>query len=169
MEIKTIVMAGGPLTSLIILKPKKDSGVADCELPIRIGAIEAASIITGINGIQERPKTHDLLLSLISSLGGLLKNVAIVDVHNSTFYAVLTIDDMVGKRILIDCRPSDALALAMRKELPIYAEEKVLQAATLPNFEGVERDEQRLEMQRFHDFIEHLSADDFNSTEQKPE
>ena len=161
MDIKTIVVAGGPIPSLVVLTPRLLAGNAAVDLPIRIGVVEAAAISTAADGHQERPKTHDLLLKTITRLGGKLTGVAIVDVLDTTFYANLMLEDAGGRRIDIDCRPSDALALAVRQGVPIWAEEKVLDAATMPDFAQVERDERQQELARFHDFVEDLNADDF--------
>lgn len=161
MDIKTIVVAGGPIPSLVVLTPRQRAGNAAVDLPIRIGVVEAAAISTAADGHQERPKTHDLLLKTITRLDGKLTGVAIVDVLDTTFYANLMLEDAGGRRIDIDCRPSDALALAVRQGVPIWAEEKVLDAATMPDFAQVERDERQQELARFHDFVEDLNADDF--------
>ncbi len=161
MDIKTIVVAGGPIPSLVVLTPRQRAGNAAVDLPIRIGVVEAAAISTAADGHQERPKTHDLLLKTITRLGGKLTGVAIVDALDTTFYANLMLEDAGGRRIDIDCRPSDALALAVRQGVPIWAEEKVLDAATMPDFAQVERDERQQELARFHDFVEDLNADDF--------
>lgn len=161
MDIKTIVVAGGPMPSLVVLTPRQRRDGDAVELPIRIGLVEAAAISTAADGPQERPKTHDLLLRTITRLGGKLVGVAIVDVLDTTFYANLMLEDASGARLDIDGRPSDALALAVRQGVPIWAEEKVLAAATLPDFARVERDERRQELERFHDFVEDLNADDF--------
>lgn len=161
MDIKTIVVANGPVPSLVVLSPRKQVEGDAIELPIRIGLVEAAAISTAADGPQERPKTHDLLLKTINRLGGKLVGVAIVDVLDTTFYANLMLEDASGNHLDIDCRPSDALALAVRQGVPIWAEEKVLDTATMPDFARVEHDEREQELERFHDFVEDLNADDF--------
>ena len=98
----------------------------------------------------------------MNRLGAKLVGVAIVDVRDTTFYANLMLEDVSGRRIDVDCRPSDALALAVRAGVPVWAEDKVLAAATMPDFAGVERDERKQELERFHDFVEDLNADDFH-------
>ena len=162
MDIKTVVVVGGPVTSLVVLVTRTHDDKPAQELPIRIGTIEAMSISTGVAPEEgKRPKTHDLLLSTIRNLDAKLTGVAIVDVHGTTFYANLMLVDSKGSRVNVDCRPSDAIALAVRAVVPIYADEQVLDAATLPDFAGVEQEEKEQELTEFHNFIEHLNADDF--------
>ncbi len=162
MDIKTIVVAGGPVPSLVTLMPRQHKDGEAVELPIRIGVIEATAISSAANGHQDRPKTHDLLLNTVERLGARFVGVAIVDVRDTTFYANLMLEDAVGHRLDVDCRPSDALALAVRAGVPVWADDKVLAAATMPDFAGVERDERKQELERFHDFVEDLNADDFH-------
>lgn len=161
MDIKTIVVAGGPITSLVVLAPRSGAGDVSLSLPIRIGAIEAAAISTGAEGRPTRPKTHDLLLNTLHRLGATLTGVAIVDVRDTTFFASLQVTDQEGEKIEMDCRPSDAIALAVRAGVPIYAEQRVIDAAAMPDFVAVERDERAHELEEFHSFVEGLSPDDF--------
>lgn len=161
MDIKSIIVAGGPLPSLVTLAPRNAVSGLATELPIRIGVVEAAAISTGINNLQERPKTHDLLLSTIRRLGASIMSVAIVDVRGTTFYANVILEDLQGNQIVIDSRPSDAIALAVRAGVPIFADEKVLASASMPDFAAVEQEERARELDEFHDFVESLSADDF--------
>ena len=70
-----------------------------------------------------------------------------------------------GYNIEIDCRPSDAIALAVRTGVPILADEKVLETASTPDFNGVEHDEKERDLERFHDFVSSLSPEDFSTSE----
>lgn len=98
--------------------------------PIVIGLPEAQAIERRLKGIPiKRPQTHDLLMSLVESLGGRLESIAISDLREHTFYAILNVRDSHGKLLKIDSRPSDAIALGVANNLPIYVEEKVLDAA----------------------------------------
>ncbi len=102
-------------------------------LPIWIGPFEADAITIELQGVEvARPLTHDLLKSVIDKLGAEVDRVSITDLRNDTFYAQisLTID---GKRLDIDSRPSDAIALAVRTRVPVYVEDQVMdQAAITP-------------------------------------
>ena len=161
MEIQTIVFGGMQMPSLIVLRPH-DSGEAQAHLPIRIGPIEASAITAGVEGEPHtRPLTHDLLLSVIDELDARLISVSIVDVHGTTFFAKLQLCRADGTRFETDCRPSDAIALAVRKGVPIYVREQVLDTATMPDFEKVEQDNKEQELQAFRDFLEGISPEDF--------
>lgn len=162
MDIQTLAVGAGPVPSLVVLKTHCEDGEEPIQLPIRIGGIEATCITMGLDGeVRTRPLTHDLLRSVIESLGATLTSVAIVDVHDTTFFAQLRMVDQLGRETVVDCRPSDAIALAVRMDVPILADESVLNAATLPDFRAVEREEKDREMERFHDFVESLSPSDF--------
>jgi len=162
MDIHTVAIGGGVVPSLIVLRSRPQQDEAPIQLPIRIGSIEATAISMGLEtSTHERPMTHDLLKSVIESLGATLSEIDIVDVRGTTFYAELVLLTESGRRIKLDCRPSDAIALAIRMGVPIFAEERVLNAATLPDFKGIEKAEQEHEFERFHDFVESLSPADF--------
>lgn len=162
MSIQTIVVGDGPITSLIVLQATHSEGERPVQLPIRIGRVEAMSISMGIERKPDsRPMTHDLLRDVICALGATLKSVAIIDVHGTTFFAHLMLETADGRHMEIDSRPSDAIALAVRMHVPILADDRVLETATLPDFKAVEAAEQTRELERFHDFVESLSPDDF--------
>lgn len=98
-------------------------------LPIWIGQPEAESIALEINGIRrERPLTHDLCKSLIVGLGGTLRRVQITRVQKSTYFAELSIQIADGTTRLVDARPSDSIAIALRLAAPIFADESLLTA-----------------------------------------
>jgi uncharacterized protein len=105
-------------------------------LPIIIGAFEAQSIALEMEGIKPpRPLTHDLLKSVIDTLGGGLNDVIINELKEGTFYAKLTIDSQE-----VDSRPSDAIALAVRYGVPIYVSDEVMQEASfVPQNEDEEK------------------------------
>lgn len=97
--------------------------------PIVIGLPEAQAIERRIKGIQiKRPQTHDLLASVITSLGGVLESITISDLTDHTFFASLNVRKG-GELIHIDSRPSDAIALGVANDVPIYVEEHVIEAA----------------------------------------
>lgn len=166
MDIHTIAVGGGPVPSLVVLRSRTSNDEEPIQLPIRIGFVEATAISMGLDSSHSlRPMTHDLMQNVIASLGATLLSVAIVDVQGTTFYAELSLMTEAGRMLTIDCRPSDAIALAIRAQVPIYADERVLDAATLPDFRGVEKESQALDLERFHDFVESLSPADFNAAE----
>ena len=110
---------------VVILKEK----AAERYLPIWIGPAEADAIVVKLQGATvPRPLSHDLLHSVISALRATLNSIVINDLKSDTFYAkiILNVD---GRQMEVDSRPSDALALAVRAEVPIYVEEAVLDKA----------------------------------------
>ena len=161
---------------VVILKEKD----AERYLPIWIGPAEADAIAVKLQGVAvPRPLTHDLLRTLIDTLGATISYIIINDLQNDTFYAkiVLNVD---GGQTEVDSRPSDALALAVRTEVSIYAEETALDRASIlldketgkPIMEEQEADEggkgrkvSEEEMRRlsaFQDFINTLDMEDFD-------
>ncbi|HHY40340.1 MAG TPA: bifunctional nuclease family protein [Syntrophaceticus sp.] len=97
----------------------------DRALPIWIGPLEAQSIAMALQGVfTPRPMTHDLTKTIIESLGASIQKVLINDFHDGTYYAELYLRTISGELIL-DARPSDAIALALRTGAPVYISEKV--------------------------------------------
>jgi bifunctional DNase/RNase len=96
------------------------------ELPIWIGVYEARSIALGLEGVEvPRPNPHDLMHDMIEELGGELQRVIVTELRDSIYYAVmeLLVD---GRKIEVDARPSDAIAVALRFSAPIFVDERVL-------------------------------------------
>ena len=112
---------------VVILKEK----MAERYLPIWIGPAEADAIAVKLQGVNvPRPLTHDLLRSVIDTLGATINSVIVSDLKSDTFYAKLILD-VDGGRVEIDSRPSDALALAVRAEVPVFVDETVLDKAAI--------------------------------------
>lgn len=110
---------------VVILK-EKDS---DRYLPIWIGPAEADAIAVRLQEVSvARPLTHDLMRSIIDALGATVNFILVSDLANDTFFARIAMD-VDGKSLEIDSRPSDAIALAVRAQVPIYADESVLEKA----------------------------------------
>lgn len=154
---------------VVILKEK----MAERYLPIWIGPAEADAIAVKLQDVSvPRPLTHDLLGSVISALGASVNSIIVNDLRNDTFFAkiVLSVD---GKQIEVDSRPSDAIALAVRVKVPIYAEETVLDKAGIiidpqTGKPAPARDippEELERMSAFRDFIEGLDLSDFEKRE----
>ncbi|HEY80228.1 MAG TPA: bifunctional nuclease family protein [Anaerolineae bacterium] len=147
-------------------------------LPIWIGAPEADAITLRLQGIQvDRPLTHDLLFNTIRTLGAVVEYVVVTELRNDIFYAEIVLE-WNEEEVRIDSRPSDALALAVRAEAPIYVEEEVMEEAGRVPEEGVapnviidssssleqaEEDEEEDDLGAFADFIEGLDLDDLGA------
>jgi hypothetical protein len=96
------------------------------QFPILIGISEAVAIDREVKGFQpQRPLTHDLLASTIESLHGRLERIEVCDLRDNTFFAKLMIQQ-AGEWVEVDARPSDAIALAVRVQVPVYVAESVL-------------------------------------------
>src|SRR4030042_983759 len=163
MSIESIRVSLVNYQRVVILKEKG----AERYLPIWIGPAEADAIAVRLQEVAvARPLTHDLLRSVIDALGAHINCVIVNDLANDTFYARVLLD-VDGRSIEIDSRPSDAIALAVRAEVPIYAEESVLDKAgvILDGEKALDKatvDPEELErMSAFRDFIESLDLDDF--------
>jgi uncharacterized protein len=168
MNIESIRVSIMNYQRVVILKEK----AAERYLPIWIGAAEADAIAVRLQEVSvARPLTHDLLRSAIETLGGQVTSVVVNDLANDTFFAHIIID-VNGRQLEIDSRPSDAIALAVRSHVPIFAEESVLDRAgvLLDQEEPAPSSEERApvsseeveRMSAFRDFIESLDLDDFD-------
>ena len=112
---------------VVILKVKE----SDRYLPIWIGAAEADAIAVTLQDVNvPRPLTHDLLRTVISSMGATVNQIIVSDLNNDTFFAKIVIQHN-GTTMEIDARPSDAIALAVRTQAPIFAEDTVLERASV--------------------------------------
>jgi bifunctional DNase/RNase len=137
----------------------------DRYLPIWIGQPEAAAIALEQQGHEPaRPLTHDLIRDLITALGHSLTEVRIVDLQEGTFYADLIFD----RDIKVSARPSDSVAIALRVGVPIYVEEAVLAEAGLlipdENDEEATGAVREDEVEKFKEFLDSVSPDDFKAT-----
>ena len=98
--------------------------------PIVIGLPEAQAIERRLKGaVIKRPQTHDLLANILTDLGAKLESITVSDLQEGTFYATLDVRTAAGETLRIDSRPSDAIALGVAQDVPIYVEEHVLEAA----------------------------------------
>ena len=124
MELNKIIIDEKRQDQVIVLKEK--NGVKT--LPIVIGLLEASSIKMKLSGIQApRPLTHDLLYSIIENLKVKVEKIVIDKLENNTFYAKMFITAENKETKIIDARPSDSIALAVRAKAPIFVEEEVLE------------------------------------------
>jgi uncharacterized protein len=146
-------------------------------LPIWIGHAEAAAILMRIQGASTpRPMTHDLLSDIIGKLDAEVVAVTVTELRDNTFYASITVQ-MNGSEIEVDSRPSDAIALAVRSDAPIFAADEVIEESAI-EFEGEEgpvttedavsamSPEQREQVEeQFKEFLENVTPDQFAAAE----
>jgi bifunctional DNase/RNase len=142
-------------------------------LPIWIGPFEADAITLSLQELEvARPLTHDLLRNVLQTLGAQVLRVNITELRDDVFYARIVLH-VNGREMEIDSRPSDALALAVRVNVPIFVAEAVMdEAASVPEEEVESEDsegksEERLEV--FKDFVESLDLDDLDTSEEDPQ
>jgi bifunctional DNase/RNase len=125
-------------------------------LPIWIGAMEATAIAFALQGIvTARPMTHDLLKNVLEDLSVHVQRIIITELKDGTFYAVIQMQQD-GRSYEVSSRPSDAIALAVRVSVPIFAHEDVLTEASI-----VIRDDEEQEVEKFREFLENVNPEDF--------
>ena len=128
-------------------------------LPIWIGHPEAAAILMKLQGASTpRPMTHDLVTDMLEQLGAQVAKIAVTELRENTFYAQITVQ-LDGSEIEIDSRPSDAIALAIRAEAPIFAADRVIEESAI-EFEGDEVNEEAL-VDEFKRFLDRVTPEQF--------
>ncbi len=143
-------------TPIIILKTEED----DQAIPIWIGLLEATSIASAIQNIKyERPMTHDLFKNFVEQLGMSIEKIEVCDLKDNTFYARVHFHSKEHS-FNMDARPSDAIALALRFNAPIFVDDSVIERSKVGEGE-VEVLDKSEEGQKLADYLESLSPEDF--------
>ncbi|MBP6941679.1 MAG: bifunctional nuclease family protein [Syntrophorhabdaceae bacterium] len=143
-------------TPIVLLKDLEEKDV----LPIWIGLLEASSIATALENIQTpRPMTHDLLKNILDQLGIKVIKIEVNDLKDNTYYALIHMD-VNDKRLTIDARPSDALAIALRTGASIFVEESVIQRSAKVDL-SQKGDKVVTDTTEWEEILENLSQDDF--------
>ena len=154
MSIKGLML--DPITSMpiVLLRDAESQRV----LPIWVGPVEASAIALQVeNGAPPRPMTHDLMRNLLTDLGVTLERVIISDLRDNTFYAFLELR-RGSETVLVDARPSDALALSIRTRARVFVEGRVLDQAKSVDVSSEQADRDRLQK-----WLESLDPDDLGS------
>lgn len=131
-------------------------------LPIWIGHSEAASILMKLQSQESpRPMTHDLLADMVDQLGASIARITVTEMRENTFHALITVLQD-GQEIEVDARPSDAIALAIRTDAPIFVADAVIAESAI-EFEGDDVDEDQLEAEvvKFRSFLDDVTPDQF--------
>ena len=140
---------------IVLLKTKDGNRY----LPIWIGQPEAAAILMKLQGASTpRPMTHDLVTDILGQLDAQVTRITVTELRENTFYAQVTVQ-MDGTEIDVDSRPSDAIALAIRAEAPIFAADQVIEESAI-EFEGEEVNEEEM-IDEFKRFLDDVSPDQF--------
>jgi bifunctional DNase/RNase len=151
MSIKGLMI--DPVTNMpiVILRDADNQRV----LPIWVGPVEANAIALQIENVAPpRPMTHDLLNNVLTELGARLMRVVITNLRENTFYAYLELQRK-GETLLIDARPSDAIALSLRTKAPVFVDSRVLDQAKSVDVSSEQADQERLQK-----WLESLDPDD---------
>ncbi|HEV8601804.1 MAG TPA: bifunctional nuclease family protein [Gaiellaceae bacterium] len=128
-------------------------------LPIWIGHPEAAAILMKLQGASTpRPMTHDLVTDMLEQLDAQVVRITVTELKESTFYASITVQQN-GSEVEIDSRPSDAIALAVRADAPIFAADDVIEESAI-EFEGEDMNEEEI-VDEFRQFLDDVSPDQF--------
>jgi bifunctional DNase/RNase len=128
-------------------------------LPIWIGQPEAAAILMKLQGAATpRPMTHDLVTEMLEQLDAQVVRITVTELRDNTFYASITVQQN-GSEIEVDSRPSDAIALAVRAEAPIFAADRVIEESAI-EFEGEEVNEEEI-VSDFKKFLDNVSPEEF--------
>ena len=149
-------------TPIVILKDTDNK----LNLPIWIGLLEATAMATEIEGIKmARPMTHDLLKNILGEVGCSVESVEITELKENTYYALVNLM-VAGRQLVIDSRPSDAIALALRTKSPIFVAKAVLEASSVlqQNEEGKEaavENVSNVSKEKWAEILEKMSPDDF--------
>ena len=136
-------------------------------LPIWIGHPEAAAILMKLQGAATpRPMTHDLLTDMLEQLDAQVVRITVTELKESTFYASITVQQN-GSEVEIDSRPSDAIALAVRVDAPIFAADDVIEESAI-EFEGEDVNEEEM-VAEFRKFLDDVSPEEFAVGEEEDE
>lgn len=153
MRIKGLVI--DPISKMPIVVLEEIEG--DRMLPIWIGVFEANAISLKMENIPTpRPLTHDLIKNVLQKLDASIEKIVVSDILDNTFYAYIYCRCNKGKIIKIDSRPSDAIALSLHMEAPIYVEEKIVEKAPSLKFNDKLEDSEKLK-----NWLENLRPEDF--------
>jgi hypothetical protein len=149
-------------TPIVILKDEDNK----LNLPIWIGLLEATAMATELEGIKmARPMTHDLLRNILSELGGSVESIEITELKDNTYYALIHMK-LSGRELIIDSRPSDAIAIALRTKTPIFVAKEVLEASSIlqQNEETKESDVanvSNVSKEKWGEILEKMTPEDF--------
>lgn len=155
MKVAGIMLDPTTQVPIVILRDLQDSNT----LPIWIGLVEASAIAMEMEKIKiHRPLTHDLLKNVIDELKAHVIKIEITDLRDNTFYALIHLDQN-GNTLAIDSRPSDAIALALRTESPIFVDEKVIEKSKKLEVKDLSFSDENKD--KWAEILENLNPEDF--------
>jgi uncharacterized protein len=152
MKVACIAFDAVTRSPIVLLKDSSERRA----LPIFIGQDQAKAIISALEGQQHpRPLTHDLMVDLFDTWNIKLEKIIIHSLRDNTFYAILCLERN-GIKKEVDCRPSDAISIALRTDSPIWVLEEVIADASIP----VDRDADEAEREAFKDFVSEITPEE---------
>lgn len=156
-QMKVTGLTIDPFTNMpIVIMKDMDGNVA---LPIWIGLIEASSIATELESIElSRPMTHDLIKTILEEMNVKVVRIEIVDLMDNTFFATIHLK-APKKNMVIDCRPSDAIAVALRTKAEIFVDRKVIEKSR--KIESTHHTDEQLKSEKWTEILENLTPADF--------
>ena len=158
-EMKVFGLTIDPITNtpIVILKDKEEKKV----IPIWIGLFEASAIATELEKITfSRPMTHDLIGEILKAADVTVSRVEINDLKNNTFFANILLQ-REDRNMIVDARPSDAIAIALRTNSPIFVDDKVIKKSRDVDFGTKITDIDNFKKEKLREFLENLSPEDF--------
>lgn len=161
-NVKTLIVVSAPAPSILVLQPVEEPIQPGKYriVPIWVGANEAAQLGVALEKARfARPMTHDLFLDALTNLDARVDHVVISGVKGAMFFARLTLKQH-DRLVDLDARPSDAIALAIRQQAPLYIDEEVLERASFPYVFKNEPDATE-EIEEFRSFLAELVPEDF--------
>ena len=154
MKVMGIAIDTASGSPIIVLNDKENRKA----LPIWIGSAEASAIIRKIENIKVvRPMTHDLIIDIIEKTGYIVSRVEINDVEKETYFSTIYLKNEEGNEVKIDSRPSDAIAVAIRVEAPIFVSAKVLADGSV----SCNSEQDEAESEEFRNFVQSIKPSDF--------
>ncbi len=157
MRVYSILIDPFTKSPVVVLKDSEEKNT----VPIWIGIIEASSIAAKMEGITiSRPLTHDLIKNLLDTFDLKLKKIVICDLKDNTYYATLNIEHE-GKIVEIDSRPSDAIAISLRTNSPIYVKKKVIEASKSNSLAEREKEISETDKEQWSKILDELDPEDF--------
>ncbi|MFQ6111159.1 MAG: bifunctional nuclease family protein [Nitrospinota bacterium] len=162
-EMKVKGLTLDPLTNMpIVILRDLDGKKA---LPIWVGIFEANAIALEMEQVTTpRPMTHDLIKNILTGIDAKVNRVVVNDLKDNTFYAIISLT-LDGSEIIIDSRPSDAIALALRVNAPIFVAEKVMEEAKSIDFSEQTEEQAAEESEQWRRWLENIKPEDFGKYE----
>lgn len=161
LKVLTLIVLNSMQPAALVMEPIEEHQRTTRIVPVWVGPAEAMQLGMAVEHMRTpRPLTHDLMLDALTNLDARIDHAVINDVKGTTFFAKLYLKQ--GDRTIeLDARPSDAIALAIREDAPIYIDEKTLDKGSYPYI--IREDASESEIEEFHSFLENISPEDFQA------